>query len=200
MTDIKCNFSRREFLKTTAAAGLGSMISPLDCLATSSSQSQVVPTRPFGNTGVDVPILTFGGSLDTSMSTLLLKQAVKWGVTYWDTAASYMGGKSERGIGRYISKYPEDRKKIFLVTKSHTWTPRGMTRDLNTSLERMKTDYIDLYFLHSARNVSGLENELKIWAEKAKSEGKIRFFGFSTHGNMKPFYLRHQNLAGLTAL
>ncbi|MGD8264017.1 MAG: twin-arginine translocation signal domain-containing protein, partial [Desulfobacterales bacterium] len=86
MTDIKHNVSRRKFLKTSAAAGLGSMISPIDCLATSPPQSQVVPIRPFGNTGVDVPILAFGGSLDTSMSTLLLKQAVKWGVTYWDTA------------------------------------------------------------------------------------------------------------------
>ena len=200
MTDIKCNFSRREFLKTTAAAGLGSMISPLDCLATSSSQSQVVPTRPFGNTGVDVPILTFGGSLDTSMSTLLLKQAVRWGVTYWDTAASYMGGKSERGMGRYFSKFPGDRKKIFLVTKSYAWTPRGMTRDLDTSLERMKTDYIDLYFLHAARNPSGLENKLKIWAEKAKSAGKIRFFGFSTHGNMEALLLEASKLGWIDGI
>jgi len=200
MTDIKYNVSRRQFLKTSAAAGLGSMISPSDCLATSPPQSQVVPTRPFGNTGVDVPILAFGGSLDTSMSTLLLKQAVRWGVTYWDTAASYMGGKSERGIGRYLDKYPEDRKKIFLVTKSHTWTPRGMTRDLNTSLERMKTDYIDLYFLHSAWNVSSLETELKIWAEKAKSEGKIRFFGFSTHGNMETLLLEASKLGWIDGI
>ncbi|MGD9260494.1 MAG: aldo/keto reductase [Desulfobacterales bacterium] len=200
MTDIKHNVSRRKFLKTSAAAGLGSMISPIDCLATSPPQSQVVPTRPFGNTGVDVPILAFGGSLDTSMSTLLLKQAVKWGVTYWDTAASYMGGKSERGIGRYISKYPEDRKKIFLVTKSYTWTPRDMTRDLNTSLERMKTDYIDLYFLHAVRNVSGLGNELKTWAEKAKSAGKIRFFGFSTHGNMETLLLEASKLGWIDGI
>ena len=53
----------------------------------------------------------------------MLRQAVKWGVTYWDTANSYEGGNSEMGIGKYFEKFPEDRKKIFLVTKSTAWTP-----------------------------------------------------------------------------
>ncbi len=76
-----------------------------------------MPTRPFGKTGIHVPILAFGGSLDTSMSLLVLRQAFKWGVTYWDTANTYMGGKSEKGIGKYLEKYPEDRKRTFLGYK-----------------------------------------------------------------------------------
>jgi hypothetical protein len=116
---------------------------------------------------------------------LILRQAVKWGVTYWDTANSYYGGNSERQIGKYFGKYPEDRKKIFLVTKSHAWTVDDMTRDLNTSLERMKTDYIDLFFVHSVRHIGELNNNIKGWSRKTKATGKIKFFGFSTHSNME---------------
>ena len=63
-----------------------------------------MPVRPFGNTGINVPILSFGGSLDTSLSMLVLRQAFKWGVTYWDTANTYMGGRSEKGFGKYFDK------------------------------------------------------------------------------------------------
>jgi predicted aldo/keto reductase-like oxidoreductase len=144
-----------------------------------------MPTRPFGKSGIHVPILSFGGSLNTSMSPLLLRQAIKWGVTYWDTAHSYMGGNSEKGIGKYFAKFPEDRKKVFLVTKSHAWNLEDMTRHLNQSLERMGTDYVDLFFVHGIYDISEMNDDTRIWAEKAKSEGKIRLFGFSTHSNME---------------
>jgi predicted aldo/keto reductase-like oxidoreductase len=96
-----------------------------------------------------------------------------------------MGGRSEKGIGKYFSKYPQDRKKIFLVTKSGAWSIKGMTRELNDSLERMHTDYIDLFFVHGIRSISVMDDDIKNWGERAKKEGKIRFFGFSTHSNME---------------
>lgn len=181
--------SRREFLKLIGVAGTGSMLTPIVDLSRASAQSEQkgaslsVPTRPFGKTGVDVPVLSFGGSLEFNQ--LMLHQALKWGVAYWDTAASYMGGKSENRIGRYFGKYPEARKKVFLVTKSHAWTLKGLTGDLDRSLERMKTDYIDLFFKHAVRDPGDLDDDLKQWAEKTKAEGKIRLFGFSTHSNME---------------
>jgi predicted aldo/keto reductase-like oxidoreductase len=98
-----------------------------------------------------------------------------------------MGGNSEKGIGKYFAKFPEDRKKIFLVTKSHAWTLGELTKDLNNSLERMKTDYIDLFFVHSVSDISDIDDDTRLWAEKSKSEGKIRLFGFSTHSNMASF-------------
>ncbi|UCF02804.1 MAG: aldo/keto reductase [Deltaproteobacteria bacterium] len=183
MAPIDNNWSRRDFLKAAGAAGVGSFIAPIECLAESSDEPRVMPTRAFGKTGVSVPILGFGGSMDVQQ--LMLRQASKWGVTYWDTANSYYGGNSERQIGKYLGKYPEDRKKIFLVTKSHAWTVDGMTRDLNTSLERMKTDYIDLFFVHSVRDINELNDDIKGWSQKTKAVGKIRFFGFSTHSNME---------------
>ncbi|MGD9326406.1 MAG: aldo/keto reductase [Desulfobacterales bacterium] len=184
MSKKKSNLSRRNFLKVSGLTSVGAIIAPFDQPAKASEEEPTMPTRPFGKSGIRVPILSFGGSLNTSMSPLLLRQAVKWGVTYWDTAHSYMGGKSEKGIGKYFSKFPEDRKNIFLVTKSHAWTLAGMTKDLNDSLERMKTDFIDLFFVHSVRDISELDDDTRVWAEKAKSAGKIRLFGFSTHSNM----------------
>ncbi|MBT8341991.1 MAG: aldo/keto reductase, partial [Desulfatitalea sp.] len=62
--------------------------------------------------------------------------------------------------------------------------PAGMTRLLDRSLERLKTGYIDLYFLHGMRKIDELNEGTRKWAEKAKADGKIRLFGFSTHRNM----------------
>ena len=81
----------------------------------------------------------------------MLRQAVNWGVTYWDTAHSYRWGKSEKGIGKYFEKYPGDRKKIFLVTKSGAWTKSGMTKDLEELLRALKEalDRADLFVHHA---------------------------------------------------
>ncbi|NIR17370.1 MAG: aldo/keto reductase [Desulfobacterales bacterium] len=122
-----------------------------------------------------------------SSSQLLFRQAIRMGVTYWDTAESYGRGRSEKGIGEHFAKYPDDRKKVFLVTKSHAGDVDGLSRSLERSLERMNTSYIDLYFVHSIRRIAELRpfDEFKGWVEKRKREGKIRFFGFSTHSYME---------------
>ena len=49
----------------------------------------------------------------------------------------------------------------------------------------MNTNYIDLYFLHGIKSTGEIGNETRSWAEKAKSQGKIKFFGFSAHSNME---------------
>ncbi len=185
MTIKTDGWSRRKFLKTAGIAGVGSVIAPLTGRAGAAEDHQSVPTRAFGKTGQQVSILSLGGTVDTGSNQLMLRQAVKWGVTYWDTAPSYSWGRSESGFGKYFAKYPQDRQKIFLVTKSGAWTIGGMTDDLNTSLDRMKTDYIDLFFIHGISSISEMDDDTKAWAEKAKAAGKIRFFGFSTHSNME---------------
>ncbi|UCE82986.1 MAG: aldo/keto reductase, partial [Deltaproteobacteria bacterium] len=145
----------------------------------------VVPFRPFGKTGTRVSILSLGGMFNIPANQLMLKQALKWGVTYWDTADCYEGGGSERGIGKFFGKYPETREKVFLVSKSDSRSPSGMTRLLDRSLERMNTDYIDLYFVHGVRSIRELDDDTRAWAKKAKASGKIKLFGFSSHSNME---------------
>ena len=184
--------SRREFFKLAGAVGGGSLLATTGALAQGTSGSaaptpgpQQVATRAFGKTGVQVSMLSAGGMFDITTNQLVLKQALQFGVTYWDTADCYNGGKSEQGIGQFFEKYPETRKKVFLVTKSDARDPDGISKLLDRSLERLKTDYIDLYFIHGVSKIKELTPETKAWAEKAKASGKIKFFGFSTHSNME---------------
>ena len=192
------NFSRRDFLKVTGATTMGSMVSPLDYLAKLSNKLESIPTRPFGDKGTSVSILSLGGSLHMPMA--MLQIAFKWGITYWDTAHSYMGGNSEKRIGQYFLQFPKNRKKIFLVTKSNAWTLHGMSDDLDRSLERMKTNYIDLFMVHGVRSISELDEKKKGWAENAKNDGKIRFFGFSTHTNMESCMLDASKLGWIDGI
>lgn len=192
MAAKKRGCSRRDFFKVTGAAGVGAVLAPL------SANSQPYPknmdqvlaagetrisTRPFGKTGINVSTLSLGGMFNISSNQLMLKQALRWGVTYWDTADCYESG-SEKGIGKYFAKYPQDRQKVFLVSKSDARDPEGMTQLLNRSLKRMNTSYLDLYFVHGVRDIDELNDATRRWAEKAKAQKKIRLFGFSTHRNM----------------
>jgi uncharacterized protein len=178
------NWTRREFIKTAGLAGAASIVASLDADAGTEPPPGTVPVRPFGKTGVNVSILSLGGMFDIPNNQLLLKQALRWGVSYWDTADCYGGGASEKGIGKYLRRNPADRERIFLVTKSDDRDPEGMTRLLDRSLQRLHTGYVDLYLVHGLRSIGEVNEDTRKWAENAKAEGKIRLFGFSTHSNM----------------
>lgn len=206
MTDKK-ELSRRDFIRTAGALGTGSLLAAREALAQNKDAAggdtgtqETVPLRPFGKTGIQVSSLSLGGMFDIPSNQLLLKQAVKWGVTYWDTADCYGGGKSETGMGQFFQKYPESRAKIFLVTKSDARDPEGMTALLSQSLERLKTDFIDLYFLHGVSSIRELKPATKAWVEKAKADKKIRFFGFSTHSNMEDCMLAAAELGWIDGI
>ena len=199
--------SRRNFLKTVGAIGAGSILSPLAPFAEASDKRGptdtspiTIPTRPFGKTGAHVSMLSLGGVLGES-DQLVFRQAFKMGVTYWDTADSYGWGSNEKAIGKYLTRFPNDRKKIFLVTKAATSDPKELTEKLNTSLQRMNTSYVDLYFIHYVKDVKEeLTKEVKDWAEKAKASGKIRFFGFSAHKNMENSLLAASKLGWIDGI
>ena len=192
----KQQLSRRGFMAGAGLAGLGTLLGTGSALAqepqtTATAANAVpdgakVPTRPFGKTGQDVAILSLGGIFDIVNNQLMLRKALDLGITYWDTANGYTGGRSEEGIGNYLEKFPDVRKELFIVTKSGKRDPKGLTEHLELSLRRMKTDYVDLFFVHG---ISGIEEvkgaEVKEWADRMKKEKKIRFFGFSTHKNME---------------
>lgn len=192
MRDNPSGISRRTFIRTAGAAGIGTALAPLVSSDRSHAAPPVqavgataVPTRPFGRSAIEVPILSLGGMFDIPSNQTLLKQAVRWGVTYWDTAHVYSGGRSEEGIGHFFKAYPDQRQRIFLVTKSTARSPRGMRADLDTSLRRMNTDHVDLFFVHAIRDADIMDNDMKAWAAEQKAEGRIRLFGFSTHANME---------------
>jgi predicted aldo/keto reductase-like oxidoreductase len=199
MSTKKKHWSRRDFLKAAGTAGLGAITAPVHQIANASDKLSIVPTRPFGKSGINVSILSLGGMFDINSNMMMMKQAIRWGVTYWDTADCYQRG-SEKGIGKYFKKYPDDRKKVFLVTKSDARDPEGMSRLLERSLGKMKTDYIDLYFVHGIYSIGELDQSTRSWAEKAKAAGKIRLFGFSTHSNMENLMLAAAKLGWIDGI
>ena len=199
--------TRRTFLKTIGAAGAGSIVAATAPFVTAADKgvgkkndSGPVPRRPFGKTGVDVPILSLGGVLKLS-DQIVFRMAYKMGVTYWDTADSYGWGKNEKAIGKYFAKFPGDRKNIFLVTKAATSDPKELTEKLDASLKKMNTSFVDLYFIHYVKDVKDeLTPAVKAWVEKAKAEGKIKFFGFSAHKNMENSMLEAAKLGWIDGI
>jgi uncharacterized protein len=184
------NDSRRDFLKTLALAGAGALFlgnrsSAGPSTSAPAKSSLKVSKRPFGKSGIDVSILGMGGMYDILNNQMNLKQSLERGVTYWDTADCYEGGRSEKGMGKFFAAHPETRPEIFLVSKSDARDPAGMSSLLARSLERMKTDYLDLYFVHGIERIDELNEDTQTWARRMKKEGKIKLFGFSAHKNME---------------
>ncbi|GAG37476.1 unnamed protein product, partial [marine sediment metagenome] len=97
---------------------------------------------------------------------------------------------------KYLSKNPDARKKLFIVSKASGAKSVTDVQDrFQTSLKRMNIKYIDLYYgVHGLSDSVQLTNELRQWVKNAKKQKLIRFFGFSTHKNMA------QNLFAATKL
>ena len=196
MKEKQNKIDRRNFLKTIGAAGLGSVFASAQVKAgpnepnapekTQEPKLPQVPRRKLGKTEVDVSCLSLGTIFNVVENQIILRKALQWGVTYWDTAYGYAGGNSELGIGNFLSKNPDVRKDLFIVSKaSEARTVADVQKRLQTSLERMNIKYIDLYYgVHGLDDPAQLTDELKKWAKEAKSRKLIRFFGFSTHKNM----------------
>jgi aryl-alcohol dehydrogenase-like predicted oxidoreductase len=181
--------SRRDFVKTVGLAGMavagagvpGALAAPAP--PAGAAPAGATPRRKLGKTGVDVSILNLGGMFDTINNQLLLKQALKWGVTMWDTAESYGRGLSEEGYGRFFARNPGARKEIFLVTKLEAQGAH-LTERLDQNLKRLQTDHVDLFFIHNVGGIDEMGPAIKEWGDEMKKAGKFKFFGFSTHSNM----------------
>jgi aryl-alcohol dehydrogenase-like predicted oxidoreductase len=143
--------SRREFL---GVAGL----SPLAARALGAPAP--LPRRPFGGTGIDVPILAFGAgsrfvAYETDEEALrVLNRAIDLGMTYIDTAHSYGDGKSEERIGQVM---PARRKEVILQTKLSARTADDARRQIELSLKRLRTDHLDVLHVHALESPDDLK-------------------------------------------
>lgn len=144
-----------------------------------------VAKRKLGKTGAEISALSLGANRLVE-NQAILRAAIRWAVTCWDTAHSYAGGNSEICIGELFKRSPELRKGLFISTKaSRARDIAGVEDCLKTSLERMNTDYIDLFCgIHGCTDPAQLTDELRGWAEDAKKRKLIRYFGFSVHSNI----------------
>jgi len=208
--DPKPAVSRRQILKAgTAAAAFaagGSLLRAAETAASApASQSAEaaapasqplppLPTRPLGRSGVKVSTVNLG--CGGNISQRLLDKAYEMGVRYFDTAASYGKGKSEQEIARWFERTGK-RKEIFLVSKDGVGKPENLLAKIDTRLEALKTDYLDLYFVHGLGD--NKDNHTPDWAksdsfrrtaEQLKKSGKVRLVGFSCHVPNAPEYLQ----------
>ena len=111
-----------------------------------------IPTRPFGRTGIPVSILALGGwhlglPRTEKEATRLVHAAIDGGITFMDNAWDYNEGVSETRMGKALAGR---RDKVFLMTKVcvHGRDARTAMRQLEDSLRRLKTDYLDLWQIH----------------------------------------------------
>lgn len=186
-------FTRRELLALGGAAGAGLLLGgyPNNAEAGGGKGAKKkrtapqVPRRVLGKTGEKVPILLMGGAMAfDQVFDPKLAEAYRYGVNYIDTADCYSGGTSEPAVAAFHTR-AKLRKKLWITSKSDEHDPAGFQRVFAQSLQRLKTSYIDLYFLHMLEDPKYLSKEMMRTAEKLKKQGKLRFFGFSCHnGNV----------------
>ena len=192
-----CSINRRGFLGASAGVAVAASLSHGGEASAQtggkSTKSALLPKRKLGRTGVEVSILNLGTWRSVGLDRIL---RVAWanGLRYVDTAKSY---GSEPAIGRWMQATPEVRKELFLVTKDHPDTPKQMIKRLDERLAALKTDYVDLIFIHAvgdhdiATEIEWPESqEFKETAEAIRKSGKAKFVGFSTHHPRRPEILQ----------
>jgi predicted aldo/keto reductase-like oxidoreductase len=138
--------------------------------------------KPLGSTDLRISDISFGGSR-LQQEPELISHALDLGINYFDTAESYTGGTSEETIGNALKG---KRDRVYLTSKGHFSAHTSadeMMQTLESSLRRLQTDYIDVYFNHAVNDVERLKNEaFYTFTERAKQQGKIRYVGLSGHG------------------
>lgn len=211
----KKGFNRREFMGKAAAGLVTAGLGMTACKPTETSEKQTpgLIYRTLGRTGLKIPIVSFG--VMNSDSPDLLKKAMDMGINHLDTAFLYLRGNSERMIGEVLEE-TGNRDKVFVATKmrfnrdreKHVFllegagvqpgaTEENFFKQLETSLERLRTDYIDILYLHSCYSPAMATFEPLMNAlVKAKEQGKARFIGISTHRD-EPNVIRSAVDAGI---
>ncbi len=140
-------------------------------------------TVKLGNTGIIANKNGFGAlpiqRIDTEHAVKLIHMALDGGVNFFDTARAY--SDSEKKLG--IALEGVDRNKYYIATKTAAQTEEKVLEDLETSLDLLKTDYVDIYQLHCAprcfrpKDADGVYDAVL----EAKKKGKIRHIGITAH-------------------
>ncbi len=190
---------RRQVLKTLGALGSAAALSGPHRLADAmeslrSAATGEIPTRPLGKTGVEVSALCFGGAhwgrIEQDAEAIhLLHEAIDAGVTFLDNAWEYNHGRAEELMGKAIQGR---RHQVFLMSKvcSHGRDKRVALRQLDDSLRRLKTDYLDLWQIHEVVYEDDPDRHFAPGGAAdalldAKRQGKVRFIGFTGHKHPK---------------
>jgi len=158
--------------------------------------------RKLGSTGIDVSVLGFGcmrlpvingsySQIDEEKAREMLLYALNNGINYLDTAYPYHNGASETFLGEALTD--EQRENVYIATKIPSWNinkREDLDHYLEKQLQRLQTESIDFYLVHSLnRNYwPRLENAgLLEFLDDCKMDGRIKFNGFSFHDDLEFF-------------
>ena len=150
-----------------------------------------VPNIGLGTWKIGFPERNDGARITEKVAFDLFDNALDWGVTFWDTANRYnnASGNSERIIGNWLKKNPDQRRNIILATKmgglmdgitpNHCGLSRTNILDsVYASLERLQVTHIDLLYFHIFDNGVSIEESLSA-IEDLVRQGIVRYFGVS---------------------
>src|SRR6187549_25751 len=156
----------------------------------SSTSHAPIARRRFGRYDDMVSIIGIGGYHLTNVKTVteavrVVHEAIDAGINFMDNAWEYHDGESERRMGRAIA---DRRASVFLMTKvcTHGRDAKVAMRQLDESLRRLRTDYLDLWQIHECVYYNDPERHFAKGGvvealELAKAQGKVRYVGFTGH-------------------
>jgi predicted aldo/keto reductase-like oxidoreductase len=192
--------SRRWFIggAATGVVSAGLELSGYQRAEAAEPAAPAISYRVLGRTGLKIPLISYG--VMNSDNPDMLRRAFDLGLNHFDTAHGYLRGKSEQVIGEVVEQRG-NRDSIYIATKMYLARDRergvfandasarapaptgeNLFQLLETSLERLRTDYIDILYLHSCYSPAMATYEpLMAALVKAKEQGKARFIGVSTH-------------------
>ena len=190
--------SRRSFFATAAAAvALAACKGPPKdapkegtvALPSKAETTAAMPRRPLGKTGETVSLVGIGGfhigsAKDDAEATKIVRTALDRGINFLDNCWDYHDGLSEKRMGAALTD--GYRNKAFLMTKLDGRTKKAAAEQLDQSLQRLRTDHIDLVQVHE---VIRMTDPVRVFADggtmeallEAKKAGKLRFIGFTGH-------------------
>jgi uncharacterized protein len=187
---MKSRWSRREFLKTSAATVmLGAAEKALAAIPTA------LPRRRLGKTGEMVSCIGFGSGTrfcsiqDEDAAQALLERAFTLGINYFDTAGSYTRRPLERLSEKRLGEFSKKRRKdLLLATKIDPRDRDGALRSVEQSLKFLQTDYLDLVQIHSLSDLNDLDRigsstGVLAAVQQLKNQKVARFIGITGHND-----------------
>jgi predicted aldo/keto reductase-like oxidoreductase len=180
--------SRRGFFRSMFGSALAVSLAE-EIIAQTRPSANGIPTRPFGRTQERISIIGLGGghvigARDKSESIRIMHRAIDEGVTFFDNGWEYANGRAEEVMGEALAA-DRKREKVFLMTKNCQRDYAGSMKNLEESLQRLRTDRLDLWQFHEINYDSDPDWVFDKGAMKAaleaKKAGKVRYIGFTGH-------------------
>jgi aryl-alcohol dehydrogenase-like predicted oxidoreductase len=186
--------NRKEFLEQLVALTGGLMVpSFVPQSHAGEVQNHAIPRRKLGSTDVPVTVLGLGGfdlgaAANEKDAREVIDTALEEGIRFFDNAESYQEGRSERWLGAGLKGV---RKNVFLMTKTFSPVDRSAEsakRHLEGSLERLQTDFLDLWQLHAIKDVEDVERSFREggamqYILEMQRKGVVKHVGVTGHAN-----------------